>query len=87
MKSAIEEMLFSNRGNLDSIKNSEEGEKLLDEVVATDEALRAKLDPEQTELLKKFQQAIDDASFQDNIEYYKEGFRFGFLLALDVLDE
>lgn len=87
MKSAIEEMLFSNRGNLDSIKNSEEGERLLDEVVATDEALRAKLDPEQTELLKKFQQAIDDASFQDNIEYYKEGFRFGFLLALDVLDE
>lgn len=87
MKSAIEEMLFGNRGNLDSIKNSEEGEKLLDEVVATDEALRAKLDLEQTELLKKFQQAIDDASFQDNIEYYKEGFRFGFLLALDVLDE
>lgn len=87
MKSAIEEMLFSNRGNLDSIKNSEEGERLLDEVVATDEALRAKLNPEQTELLKKFQQAIDDASFQDNIEYYKEGFRFGFLLALDVLDE
>lgn len=84
MKSAIEDILFGH-GTIDKIREGEEGLKLRDAVIAADEALRAVLNPESKELYKNFQQAIEDSSWQECIDFYKEGFRFGFRIALDVL--
>lgn len=87
MKSAIEEMLNGERGNLETLRNSEEVTKCYDDVIEWDNTLRDMLkdSPEQLEALSKFQRALDKLDAQAAIDRYKEGFRFGFRLALDVL--
>ena len=45
---------------------------------------KLKEDKEVAELYKQFKAALDEVTSDENETYYKEGFRFGVLLGIDV---
>lgn len=89
MKSAIEEMYYGTRGNSDSFRYSQTVMNLLDAVIDSDNALRELLKekPEALKTFETFQEALDDKESRTVFEAYREGFRFGFLLAFDIMKE
>ena len=86
--SAIREMFYGNRGQNDTIQIEDENVKVLDVIIECDDYLRDKLSitPELLEKYKKFDDAKSDLSSIENEHYFAEGFRFGFLMAIDVFD-
>ena len=86
--SAIREMFYGNRGQNDTIQIEDEDVKVLDVIIECDDYLRDKLSitPELLEKYKKFDDAKSDLSSIENEHYFAEGFRFGFLMAIDVFD-
>lgn len=89
MKSAIEEMCFGLRGTYESVRTSGKYSQLMDKVCEVDNKLTEKLknDKAAEELYKQFKDAIDEASCEECETFYKEGFRFGVLLGLDISEE
>ena len=89
MKSAIEQMCFGLRGTYESVRPSEKYSQLMDKVCEFNNKLTEKLkdDKEAAELYRQFKDAIDEASCEECETFYKEGFRFGVLLGIDVSEE
>ena len=85
--SAIKEMFYGNRGNYDSIKLSIEGKNALDKVVETEESFIKMLNdkPQIIEAYKNLNARINEMNATNFEDAYIEGFRFGFLMALDIL--
>lgn len=84
-QSAIKQVLNSLREIEASFKGSDEYYKLLDEVIKNENALLKKL--ESGDLIEQYEKTKESIGFMnceliDN--YYADGFRFGFLLALDI---
>ena len=88
-KSAIMQMYYGERGNVERISCSEEYYKLLEVVIKSEEELRKELEkiPKLFELYKKTIEAIDALNDEQLDNYYLEAFRFGFLMGLDVAQE
>ena len=86
--SAIREMFYGNRGQNDTIQIEDEDVKVLDVITECDDYLRDKLSstPELFEKYKKFDDAISELGLIENEHYFAEGFRFGFLMAMDVFN-
>ena len=86
--SAIKDMYYGNRGKLDTIKINNEEVLVLDVINDTEELLLKKLsqEPEILEIYKKLDNAISELSIIENEHFYIEGFRFGFLMAMDIFD-
>ena len=86
MKSAIDQMLYGLRGTYESVQASENYSRLMGKVCEIDNKLTQKLkeDKEAAELYKQFKDALDEVTSDENEIYYKEGFRFGVLLGIDV---
>ena len=86
--SAIREMFYGNRGQNDTIQIEDEDVKVLDVITECDDYLRDKLSstPDLFEKYKKFDDAISELGLIENEHYFAEGFRFGFLMAIDVFD-
>ena len=83
--SAILEMYHANRGSHDKLKPTTQEKSKLSEIVTLENELLKKLN--NPDLIKLYYD-IDEASVELNIlnneSAYVEGFRFGFLMALDV---
>ena len=86
--SAIREMFYGNRGQNDTVQIEDEDVKVLDVITECDDYLRNKLSsaPELFEKYKKFDDAVSELGLIENEHYFAEGFRFGFLMAMDVFD-
>ena len=86
--SAIKEMFYGNRGQNDTIQIEDEDVKVLDVIIECDDYLRDKLSstPELLEKYKKFDDAVSELGLIENEHYFAEGFRFGFLMAMDVFN-
>ena len=86
--SAIKEMYYGNRGGLDTIKIKNDVTLILDAINESEELLLKKLNhkPEILEIYKKLDSAIGELTLIENESYYIEGFKFGFLMAMDVFD-
>ena len=86
--SAIKEMYYGNRGGFDTIKNKNEEMLVLDVINEKEELLLNKLKqkPELLEIYKKLDEAIGELALIENESNYIEGFKFGFLMAMDVFD-
>ena len=87
-KSAILQMYHQERGCYDSVPVSKQYLCLLDDVVREEQAMR-KLLLQAPELLAQFDKtiaAIDKAELESLDSHYVEGFQFGFLMALDVMN-
>ena len=85
-KSAIEQMYYGERGNLNNIPSSPEYAHLLDEFSANDRKMREKLKnlPEILALYQKTEKSMNAITSKDAYDYFAEGFRFGLLLGIDV---
>ncbi len=86
--SAIKDMYYGNRGGHDIIKIKNEEVLVLDVINESEKLLIKKLSKklEILEIYKKLDGAIGELTLIENEHYYKEGFRFGFLMAMDVFD-
>lgn len=89
MKSAIKKLFFGKLGNFEFIKRSAEEERGLDEVIENDKKLTEfiKDNQEAMQIFIKLKDAVNKSNNAEVLCFYREGFRNGFLLALDVLDE
>ena len=81
-------MFYGNRGMYDTIKiENIEGIDL--EVINKNEKLlleKLSQNAELIEIYKKLDSAISELTLIENEHYYIEGFRFGFLMAMDIFD-
>ena len=86
--SAIKEMYYGNRGGLDTIKIKNDVMLVLDAINESEELLLKKLSqrPDVLEIYKKLDGAIGELALIENESNYIEGFKFGFLMAMDVFD-
>ena len=86
--SAIKDMYYGNRGGHDTIKIKNEEISILDVINENEELLLKKLSqkPEILEIYKKLDDALGELNLIENERYYVEGFRFGFLLAMDIFE-
>lgn len=87
-KSAILQMFNKERGHFEEIGTTAEISRLLDIVMDNDNELCEKLKPfpELIALYKKTNVSIESLHCEEGDNFYAEGFRFGFLMALDVLE-
>ena len=86
MKSAIEQLFNGTFAQIEKIKSSEE---LLTAVIECDEKLKELLKDNQEALdaYEKLRNALDKSDCEELLAFYKEGFRNGFQIALDGMDE
>lgn len=89
MKSAIEDMLFADLRLDKSVKKFTKNSEALKELIKCDEQLTAllKKNPKNLELFEKFKKVSDEYDAEETVEYYKAGFRSGFWLAFDLMQE
>jgi len=87
-KSAILQMLNGRRGYREFIKPSKEYLKSLNEAAKNETELLAKLStfPELLELYKKTCDSADASNDELVDTYYIEGFKFGFLMGMEVAE-
>ncbi len=87
--SAISEMYYGNRGNNEVISMSEDERKSLDRLVDIENKFLEVIKDDKN-LIDIYNKLSSEQSEQNAVsleKVYKEGFRFGFLMALDVLDK
>ena len=86
--SAIKEMYYGNRGTHDTIRLKNAETLILKVITENEDILLKKLSqkPEILEIYKKLDGAISELNLIENEHYYIEGFKFGFLMAMDVFD-
>lgn len=84
--SAIEQLFFGKRGRIDFVKPSEEGRKCSEETGKCYSEIEEKL-KDFPELLKAYEDALDKFILQETTDFFKEGFRFGALLGMDITYE
>ena len=89
MKSAIEQLFYGTFADIEKLKLTEQQLKSLDAVIECDEKLRELLkgNEEALGVFEKFKRAVDDNAGEEVLAFYKEGFRNGFQIALDAMDE
>lgn len=89
MKSAIEQMCAGLRGTYESVHTTEKYSQLMENVCQLDYKLTEKLkdDKEAAELYLQFKDALDETACEECETFYKEGFRFGVLLGIDITEE
>ena len=89
MKSAIEQLFYGTFADIEKIKLSEKQLKSLDDVIECEEKLTELLkdNAEAAALFEKFKRALDESTNEETLAFYKEGFRNGFQIALDGIDE
>ena len=86
--SAIKEMFYGNRGVNETIKFDKDDVIFLDAITKNEELLLKRLDsmPDALEIYKKLDNAISEYYLLESERYYVEGFKFGFLMAMDVFN-
>ena len=86
--SAIKDMYYGNRGGHDTIKIKKEELLVLDVINESEELLLKNLSqtPELLEVYKKLDSAIGELALIENEYHYVEGFKFGFLIAMDIFN-
>lgn len=86
--SALKDMYYGNRGGHDNFKIKNEEVLILDVIAECEELLLKKLvqKPEIMEVYKRLDKAIGELACIENEHYYTEGFRFGFLMAMDIFE-
>ena len=85
---AIREMFNGNRGRCDQIPMTEKYRQLLAEAEESEEAFLSALGKKERliELYKKAKEDLEEIWSSECDSYYCEGFRFGVLLGMDIMD-
>ena len=85
MESAIEKIMFG-KGKTEGVKPTREQCEAAEAESVCEDAVLALLQtlPGGEAAYLKYREALEKRELTDGIGYYKSGFRFGFMLALDV---
>ena len=86
--SAISEMYYGNRGNAESITASKQEKESLGKLIEIENSFLKVIINDET-LLDVYKKLQDEQNNQSALNFetaYKEGFRFGFLMAMDILN-
>ena len=86
--SAISEMYYGNRGNAESITTSKQEKESLGKLIEIENSFLKVISNDET-LLDVYKKLQDEQNNQSALNFetaYKEGFRFGFLMAMDILN-
>ena len=86
--SAISEMYYGNRGNAENITTSIQEKESLSKLIEIENSFLKAISNDETllDVYKKLQDEQNNQSALNDETAYKEGFRFGFLMAMDILD-
>ena len=89
MKSAIEALFNGTFADIEKLRPTQKQLKSLDDVIKCDEKLTALIqdNEEALKLFEQFKRALDEQQGEETYTFYKEGFRNGFQIALDGMDE
>lgn len=89
MKSAIEELFGGNFGKIDFLKPTENQSRLMCDIGKYEKIVAAFLQdhPEAAEAFQNFKELTGEYNSDNAIVFYKEGFRNGFRLAVDAMQE
>ena len=89
MKSAILELFHGTFAQIENLKPTAKQIKSLDLVIEYDEKLTKliKDNQEALDVYKQFKHAMEESTYAETVTFYKEGFRNGFQIALDAMDE
>ena len=89
MKSTIEKLFYGALLPLEEVRTSKEQSECLQVADECDEKLSAlfKENGEVLQLFQRFKDAVDENTAIEVRIFYKEGFRNGFRIALDAMDE
>lgn len=84
----IRKMFKNEFVNIESIRRSAKSDEALDHIIKADDEIRNKLadKPELMKLYENVTNAFDESEYYASEQHYVEGFKFGFLLAMDILD-
>ena len=86
--SAISEMYYGNRGNAESITISKQEKESLRKLIEIENMFLKEIKDDKS-LLEIYEKMQNEQCNQSALNYetaYKEGFRFGFLMAMDILN-
>lgn len=86
---SIIHQIFNGDISYSNYKRTGEEEKLLDRIIKYDDEIRKKLSvsAELSELYEKTNDAIKDYHYVREDVYFEQGFKFGFRLCLEILNE
>ena len=86
--SAISEMYYGNRGNAENITTSKQEKESLSKLIEIENVFLKAISNDETllDVYKKLQDEQNNQSALNVETAYKEGFRFGFLMAMDILN-
>lgn len=89
MKSAIEELFGGNFGKIDLLKPTENQRRLMCDIGKYEKIVAAFLKdyPEAAKAFQNFKELTAKYNSENAIVYYKKGFRNGFRLAFDAMQE
>lgn len=84
MESIIEKIFFGNRGTFDGIEMSEEYRECVKKELKLFEELDSLITEQQRELFEAYADAVNDSYAEATLCYYKEGFKVGLLIGMEV---
>ncbi len=86
--SAISEMYYGNRGNAENITISKREKESLSKLIEIENVFLREISDNKTllDVYEKLQNEQNNQSALNVETAYKEGFRFGFLMAMDILN-
>ena len=89
MKSAIEKIFYGTFANIENLKPSAEESQHSAIAVECDKKLQELLKNNEAALtlFEQYKQAADESECAELLTFYKEGFRNGFQIALDAMNE
>ena len=86
MKSAIRQILYGDRDRA-SLKISKRHQEILGEIADAQKLLLTKLSPEAVGIFHQVDGLNGEMLCETEDAHYTEGFKFGFLIALEILDK
>lgn len=87
--SAIEDMYYARKGSFNNAKLSKEMLEQIDKVLACDKKMKELLEgePDFLEVFEEYQEAVEGQLGIAVRDAFKQGFRFGALMGMDILEE
>jgi len=89
MKSTIRQMFFGERGNCNAVKPSKEYKEILSELIINEHKLKKRLQttPAVFKLYRKISDIVSRLSCESETTNFVEGFRFGVLLGIELVQD
>lgn len=84
--SIVKEIFYGNKGHYETIKESKEYWRIMDEAATLSASLEESLSEKQKEIFKKLTFANMGLEAEAALSYFTEGFKLGLLIGIECVD-